>query len=991
MDRTGERARWTDVGAVADIPRLGSRVVTTSKGNIAVFRNDRDEVFALEDRCPHKGGPLSQGIVHGTSVTCPLHNWVIDLESGQAKAPDRGCATPVPLKTEGGRVLLDLGPFGPVRTTCPYCGVGCGVVVAPDGRVQGDPDHPANAGQLCSKGSALAERLNHAERLQRPRVGGREADWDTALDLVATRFADTVATHGPDSVALYVSGQMLTEDYYVANKLMKGFIGSANIDTNSRLCMASSVAGHVRAFGEDVVPGGYADWDEADLVVLVGSNAAWCHPVLFQRLEAAKAARGTRVVTIDPRRTATSAIADLHLAIAPGADVALFAGLLVHLAAAGTLDRSWIDGHTNGFAEALTAARRDLVAIDDVATATGLPRADIETFYDWFTATERVVTVYSQGVNQSSVGTDKVNAIINCHLATGRIGRPGMGPFSVTGQPNAMGGREVGGLANQLAAHMDFDPDDIDRVRRFWGAPRIATRPGHKAIDMIEAVRDGRIKALWIIATNPADSMPRADRVREALAHCPFVVVSDCWDTDTTRLAHVVLPAMTWGEKDGTVTNSERCIARQRAFRAAPGEARADWSILAEVARRMGWADGFAYHSPADIFREHAALSAFENDGRRVFDIGALAALTDDAYEALAPVRWPLPAAPGRAADAPFAGGRFPTRDGRARFVATPGRAAAPPSDDYPFWLNTGRIRDQWHTMTRTGRSARLMSHMGAPFAAMHPLTADAAAIGSGDLVRLETPHGSTVLPAHVSEDQPEGSVFVPMHWTDQFTSAGPIDRLVGNRCDPVSGQPELKLTPLALAPVPTHWHGVLVRRDDAPLAGPFYWHRLPMDGAHVFELVGTSTFPVGQDLADLVDRLLARSAAARLIESADAARRSHGCAALVAGRVESCLVLADTADGALRDRSDLAALVGSSLRDAKDLASALGRPSAQPRGARQTVCSCHGVELETIRRAVASGGITTVGEIGTLLRAGTNCGSCIPELRAILREAMVA
>ncbi|MGH7030293.1 MAG: molybdopterin-dependent oxidoreductase [Stellaceae bacterium] len=458
----------------------------------------------------------------------------------------------------------------------------------------------------------------------------------------------------------------------------------AAIDTNSRLCMASSVAGHVRAFGEDVVPGCYEDIEEADLAVLVGSNAAWCHPVLHQRLAAARRARGTRIVVIDPRRTPTCDIADLHLPLRPGSDVALFAGLLLHLAESRACAADWTQYRADGFAAALAAAKASVPTRADAALLADVPARDLATFYDWFAATECTLTLYSQGVNQSSAGTDKVNAIINCHLATGRLGRPGMGPFSLTGQPNAMGGREVGGLASQLAAHMTFaDPADRDRVRRFWGAPQLATRPGLKAIELFDAVLDGRVEALWIAGTNPAASMPRAKRVRAALAACRFVVVSDCWPTDTTRLAHVVLPAAGWGEKDGAVTNSERRISRQRAFRPPPGEARPDWWMLTEVARRMGWRAGFPYRRPAEIFREHAALSAFENSGatRRVFNLGALAGLSDEDYDRLRPVQWPLP----KGASPPGAGARrlftddsgFPTEDGRARFVPTPYRPPA--------------------------------------------------------------------------------------------------------------------------------------------------------------------------------------------------------------------------------------------------------------------------------------------------------------------------
>ncbi|MEL6774268.1 MAG: molybdopterin-dependent oxidoreductase, partial [Pseudomonadota bacterium] len=584
---------------------------------------------------------------------------------------------------------------GGVRTACPYCGVGCGVIATPDGQggaaIAGDPDHPANFGRLCSKGSALGETVGLEGRLLTPMVGGLEASWDEATTLVARRFREAIEEHGPDSVAFYVSGQLLTEDYYVANKLMKGFIGSANIDTNSRLCMASSVAGHKRAFGTDTVPGTYEDLEEADLVVLVGSNLAWCHPVLFQRIAAAKAARpGMRVVNIDPRRTATSGLADLSLALAPGSDVALFNALLSRIVEEGAVDDAYVRQHVAGFAEAV--ARAQAVSPAEVAAVTGLREAEIEAFTRLWIGSERVVTVYSQGVNQSSAGTDKVNAIINCHLATGRIGRPGMGPFSVTGQPNAMGGREVGGLATMLAAHLDVtEPAHRDAVQDFWQAPAMPTAPGLKAVDLFRACADGRIKALWIMSTNPAVSLPQADDVAAAIRACPFVVVSDILaDTDTTRLADVLLPATAWGEKSGTVTNSERRISRQRAFLPAPGKARPDWRIVADVGAAMGWPEAFAWADEAAVFREHAALSEVAGDLGLDFDIAALAEIDTADYDALAPVQWPVPrdkAAGGRF----FAEGGFFTPDRRGRMIPVAYRAPAVPlSQDYPLRLNTG-------------------------------------------------------------------------------------------------------------------------------------------------------------------------------------------------------------------------------------------------------------------------------------------------------------
>src|SRR5258707_5418156 len=459
--------------------------------------------------------------------------------------------------------------------------------------------------------------------------------WSDALDHVAHRLAHIIKRDGPGAVAFYLSGQLLTEDYYVANKLMKGFIGSANVDTNSRLCMASTVAGHRRGFGADTVPGCYEDLDQADLLVLVGSNAAWCHPVLFQRMLANKQGRGARIVVIDPRRTDTAGDADLFLGLKPGTDTALFCGLLVHLADSGVLDRDYIGRHTTGFEDAIARARSMAGSVGATALATGLSEQDVAIFFQQFANTPRVDTMYSQGVNQSAQGTDKVNAILNCHLATGRIGKPGASPFSLTGQPNAMGGREVGGLANQLAAHMAFTPPDIDRVRRFWKAPRIATHEGLKAVQMFEAIGRGEIKALWVIGTNPAVSLPDADAARAALKKLELFVVSEnVRSNDTVSAgAHVLLPAQAWGEKSGTVTNSERRVSRQRAFLDAPGEAKPDWWMLCEVAKRLGFGSAFAVNSTGDVFCAHAALSAFENDGARDFDLGGVAGLSDDAFD----------------------------------------------------------------------------------------------------------------------------------------------------------------------------------------------------------------------------------------------------------------------------------------------------------------------------------------------------------------------
>ena len=758
----------------------------------------------------------------------------------------------------------------PIHTTCPYCGVGCGVVAQSSETIKADTEHPSNRGRLCSKGAALGSTLDDTSRLTVPTVSGKEAQWDEALQIVADRFREAIERYGPDSVAFYVSGQCLTEDYYVANKLMKGFIGSANIDTNSRLCMASSVAGHVRAFGEDIVPGIYDDWEEADLVVLVGSNAAWCHPVLHQRLQAARTAHGTKVIVVDPRRTPTAESADLHVPLAPGSDVALFNGLLAYLHQTGRINAAWVERHTAGLAEALAVAAGtdgrlqsglcaeglDGSMAETVAAACGIDPEVVELFYEMFATTERVMTVWSQGVNQSAAGTDKVNAIINCHLATGRIGRPGAGPFSITGQPNAMGGREVGGLANQLAAHMDFnDPTDRAALQSFWRSPRLAPLPGLKAVELFDAVLDGRIKALWVVATNPAASMPRAGRVREALAACPFLVVSDCWPTDTSDFADVVLPAAAWGEKDGTVTNSERRISRQRPFRASPGQARPDWWQFAEVGRRigraLGWSGAFTWTSPAAVFREHAALSGHANGGRRLFDISAMADLDDVEFDAMEPFRWPLPASALGEGGRLFAQGGFPTADGRARFVATPYR----PLPRGELVLNTGRVRDQWHTMTRTGLAPSLMSHTSEAMLAIHPTDAAAAGITQGALTQVATAQGSVLLRADLRHAQRHGDLFAPMHWTDQFSSAGPIGHVVNGTVDPVSGQPDLKATTATVALASVKFHGLLLRRISGPalrvntstFADICHWVRVPVAEGQMYRLAGLQPMPTGR------------------------------------------------------------------------------------------------------------------------------------------------
>jgi assimilatory nitrate reductase catalytic subunit len=852
-----------------------------------------------------------------------------------------------------------------IKTTCAYCGVGCGILATPTGgrgvRIQGDPDHPANRGRLCSKGTHLGETVGLDGRLLHPMIGQKRASWDKALDLVARRFAETIARHGPGSVAFYVSGQLLTEDYYVANKLMKGFIGSANIDTNSRLCMSSAVAGHTRAFGEDVVPADYDDLDAADLFVLVGSNTAWCHPIVYQRIRA-RCEAGAKLVVIDPRRTETAEQADLHLALRPGSDVALMNGLLAWCRDAGAIDAAFLADHVaapDGFWDGLGEGS-DLWS---VARTCDVPVANLRRFYELFAATPRTVTLFSQGVNQSVTGTDQVNAILNVHLATGRIGKPGAQPFSITGQPNAMGGREVGGLASTLAAHMDFGAENRARVQRFWASPTIPAGPGLKAVDLFRELGHGRIKALWVMATNPAVSMPDATRVREALATCPFVVVSDVIaDTDTGAFAHVRLPAAGWGEKDGTVTNSDRTVSRQRAVLPLPGEAKPDWWIVTQVARRMGWKTAFAYDRPADIWREHVRLSTYQNDGTRLFSLAGRGGGGNADYEAMAPFRW---------RERPFADGRFPTADGRARLVPVVQKPLAASLTNWPLTLNTGRYRDHWHTMTRTGLAPKLARHREEPLVEVHPGDAARLDLADGGLARVSTPQGDSLYRVSVTEAQRPGELFVPIHWTDRTASGGRTGLLPRPLVDPVSGQPGFKSTPAAITAVAMRWRGFLIVVGDPAQRPDCAWAtRVAIPAGSLWELAGDG------DPATL-DACLSRG---ERIEAIDQARGTRRVAVLAGGRLAAAFFV--TERGELPPRDWLIA----QLTEAQAAPTVLaGRaPGAQvDRG--PIVCACFDIGLRTIVAAIRDQRLADVAAIGTAIGAGTNCGSCRPALARLL------
>lgn len=755
-----------------------------------------------------------------------------------------------------------------IKSTCAYCGVGCGIEVRPTAsgklEVRGDKDHPSNYGKLCTKGAALGDTVTPIGRLTQPiqRVasGQQLLPWSSASQLVADKFKQAIEEHGPDSVAFYVSGQLLTEDYYVANKLMKGFIGSANIDSNSRLCMASSVVGHKRAFGTDTVPVCYEDLEQAEVVVITGSNLAWCHPVLFQRLRAAKQANpDMKVVVIDPRYTDTCEIADIHLALESGSDVALFNGLLAYLDDNDKLDSDYIEHHTQGFTEAIRTATDYRYTESgwgkkSVPELTGLSEQQLEQFYHLFASNEKVLTIYSQGVNQSTQGCDKVNAIINSHLATGKIGKPGMGPFSVTGQPNAMGGREVGGLANTLAAHFEFgDPQSHQTVSEFWQTDNLATYAGLKAIDLFDAMNKGKIKAVWIMATNPVVSLPDSEKIKTALEKCPFVVVSDCIaDTETTRLADVVLPAQGWSEKSGTVTNSERRISRQRRVLPSPGEAKPDWWILKEVAQKMGFKDQFDYRHEGEIFKEYCEMTALSNETGKARDLCliGLTQLDEKGYGELTPQQWPvLKYQPEIIEQRMFTDGEFFTESGKAQFIAVEhDKPIADTSVEFPLIMNTGRIRDQWHTMSRTGLAAGLGEHTPEPFVAMHPDTVTELGLDEFGLdafnhatvnpvVKVRSAQGECQARLVVTKEMRREQVFMPIHWNAPTAKDSKPCELILPHTDAASGQPEFKHTPVVVEPCGYRSEAALVSDKVMDCSGFDYWVRQRVEGGFLYRI----------------------------------------------------------------------------------------------------------------------------------------------------------
>lgn len=883
------------------------------------------------------------------------------------------------------------------KTTCPYCGVGCGVdaTVVNDQiiAVKGDEEHPANYGRLCVKGSSLHETLGEHNRILAPRINGNEATWDEATNKVANEFQKIIKEHGPDSVAFYLSGQLLTEDYYVVNKLMKGFIGSANVDTNSRLCMASASGAHKRAFGEDAVPTCYDDLNKAKVIFIVGSNTAYAHPIVYQRIMKAKEDNpALKLVVIDPRKTATAQTADLYLALKPGSDAYYYNGLLAYLAEQGKLNEEYIQKHCQGFEKALSTAQSQFTSIEMVAQACEVELDLLLESYQLFSENEEVITIFSQGINQSSSGVDKGNAIINCHLATGKIGYEGTGPFSITGQPNAMGGREVGGLSTQLAAHLHFESsEEIDIVKRFWNAPNIATQQGLKAVDMFNAVDSGKVKAIWIMATNPVVSMPDAEFVKQALKKCPMVVVSECYEnTDTLACANVVLPATTWGEKQGIVTNSDRTLSLQKSMVTAPGQARNDWQMVCDVAKKIGFADDFNYQHTVEIFREHAALSGFDNvhptadyipekNKYRVFDISAFKDISLDDYENFTPIKWPVNAANQNGKKRLFDDNIFATDSCKANFIPIIAKLPQKTPEKHQVIMNTGRIRDQWHTMNRTGRVAKLMTHADEPYIEIHPNDAKRFQIEHKQIAVLSNLQAEYLGRVNITDHQREGEIFVPIHWNDNHSASAKASALVNPITDDLSGQPEFKHSPVAIKPLQAIWSGYLVTAKEVNLPTT-YWSKISIDNGVKYILSDIKALPDNEQLLsqlfpDVEDWIVLKDDRRNVLR--------------IAGFIDDilhCFFAASTDLSIEFNTRFIEQQLTKTHEKTTRFKLLSGLDSDGKNDVGTMICSCFQVGEKTIQNAITSGECASVEALGELLKCGTNCGSCIPELKGYFK-----
>ncbi|HLA35082.1 MAG TPA: molybdopterin-dependent oxidoreductase [Rhodocyclaceae bacterium] len=911
-----------------------------------------------------------------------------------------------------------------VASVCCYCGTGCGLTIAKVGaggtdaaaaaiEVQGDATHPANFGRLCSKGATLPLTLQRTGRALHPelrtaRDRARQAvSWDEALDAAAQRFAEIIRRDGPDAVAFYVSGQLLTEDYYVFNKLARALVGTNNIDSNSRLCMSSAVAGYKATLGADAVPCTYADIELADLFLLAGSNTAWAHPVLMRRIEAAKAARPqTKIVVVDPRRTDTAAMADLHLALNPGSDAVLYSAMLNVMLWEGWIDENFIAANTVGWPE----LRRQLREMTPgaVAATCGLKSEDIVLAARWFAEAYAPLSMYCQGLNQSIHGVANNAAIVHLHLATGKIGRPGMGPFSLTGQANAMGGREVGAMAGLLPGHRDpAKAEDRDELARLWGVAALPDRPGKTATEIFDALADGTIKAVWIACTNPAQSLPDQAKVRAALQAAEFVVVQDAYATiETADYADLLLPAASWGEKNGTVTNSERRISRVRAAMTPPGEARADWRIAAEFGRRLqaklGAGETAAAADAAPLF-EFAGVAAVydeyvETTVGRDLDIGGL---SHEVLDRLGPQTWPFPAGARAGQARLYQDHRFATPDGRARFVALNlSLTAESPDARYPLRLTTGRLRDQWHGMSRSGRTARLTAHEPLPCVRLHAGDMQRRGLQNDDLVRVVSRRGEIVLPVQASEELKPGMAFIAMHWGAQSLSHAGVNELTIAAVDPVSKQPELKHAAIRVERIELPYRVMAlrgsalgeeellsIRERVAALLGRFDYASLTLAGREqpFLRLQIADELPLAEGaIQELLTALSLDDGSA----FRDPARHIVKCARIATDdRLEGILLAGETAASAW-----LGELMCAN-RPLGDVRRWLFAPSVNAPNigltAGRTICSCFGVGQSQIERLSQQG--MALPEIQTQLKCGTSCGSCVPELRRIVDKRVEA
>ncbi len=927
------------------------------------------------------------------------------------------------------------------KSTCPYCGVGCGVIIESSGDqitgVRGDPLHPANFGRLCSKGSNLhltaTAAVTQQTRLLQPmqRANRKSAperiSWDAALDNAAQKFAQVIIDHGPDAVGFYISGQLLTEDYYVFNKLAKGLIGTNNIDSNSRLCMSSAVAGYKQTLGADAPPACYDDVNHAACIFIVGSNTAFAHPILFRRIEDAKKANpAMKIIVADPRRTDTVELADLFLPIQPGTDVMLFNGMLHIMLWEGWINNEFINTYTDGF-DALKATVRDCTP-ELTADICGIKKEDLYKAAQMFATSKATLSLYCQGLNQSSSGTAKNAALINMHLATKQIGKIGAGPLSLTGQPNAMGGREVGGMANLMSGHRDLaNAEHRAEIQKLWNVPSVPSTPGKTAVEMFQAAADGQIKILWIACTNPAQSMPDQAVVRKALERAELVIVQEAFATTATcAYADILLPATTWGEKEGTVTNTERRVSRVRPAVAAPGETRHDWSIAAEFSRRLekllppkSVQTLFDYPTAESVWLEHRESTR----GRDLDITGMSYALLEGT-----PLQWPMKEGESIGKERLYENNVFPTLDGKARFVNTVYKPVAEPRESrFPFSLTTGRLRDQWHGMSRTGTLGKLFGHVAEPTVQMNVQDMTRRLIQEGDLVHVTSKRGSILLPVQASKEVGMSQAFIAMHWGEEFLSgqSSSGERLAGvnaittSAFCPTSKQPELKHAAVKILKAELPWTllGVAWLPGDQALAArealkalmrlfpfascvPFGDNKDVGSESKGIARTGLLFRAAGheaptEDVLKQIEAVLGlnvSTGASQVMRYADKKKGQHRTIKLTGDReyaeLEAFLLAGDT-----RSEAWVKTLLQDSL-PAQSYGRMLLIPGSkapiavQSRG--KAVCTCFNVTDAAITGQIAKSfgsDERRLTELQASLKCGTNCGSCVPELKRMIRD----